>query len=472
MKKGILVTEEHDIKEYLKILSKKDIQSLIKAWNLCLKDTQCIDLFPTICRTSFEKDLSIQDYANYILDQNNSIEDRYANYFRLCWEYSKESFNSKNIYKMRQDIYKMLLLESINKYGFIKCKEDTSNKNKRLYIFTTQYFPKGNHSPSLIINKLIENLEKGYQEIFVIATPPYPFAYPLKEIKYYNYVGSQNNTLLTLSDNSHFLEVKGYLDESSYLEFVQQQNFTKNDKFILVGDSSIHFDIIQSDKKIVFPTTVTTINLNSAKYLCWPENILEKNIFDENYSLISSPSDFTKLNDLMFKPKSISKNEAINLAIIGNRLTNEIDSEFVKALTLTSQIFPNIKFKIIGKIEDKNILNDDLLPFIDFLGYIQDLPTYLSQNIHFYLNPNRLGGGQSAVMAYKLGIPIITLAYGDVYLTLNKKYSIDSYEKIPEFIQNYLQNNNFKKEIDNINKTLVSSQEKQFESFIHNIVKV
>ena len=43
------------------------------------------------------------------------------------------------------------------------------------------------------------------------------------------------------------------------------------------------------------------------------------------------------------------------------------------------------------------------------------------------------------MMAIKANIPVITLAYGDVYSTLEKKYFINSFDEIADFIKNYNQ---------------------------------
>ncbi len=76
------------------------------------------------------------------------------------------------------------------------------------------------------------------------------------------------------------------------------------------------------------------------------------------------------------------------------------------------------------------------------------------------------------MMAIKANIPVITLAYGDVYSTLEKKYFINSFDEIADFIKNYIEDKDFKIKIDNMNKEILIDSSKVFEDMIRTIVKI
>lgn len=466
------MNEIEELKFLLKELSIKDPELMKEAWTECINQGY-LECFPKICQESYVSKLNPNDYKNYISDKNENIEDRYAKYFRLLFEYTNLDFEEGSKNEVAKFLYKKLLLETISKYGLIKCIEDKRiNLNDRIYIFINQYLHKSNHAPSVVLEKVFENLTKYVKEIYIISTTPYPFPYPDKNLMYHRYTGMDENIIHKVDNNIHYIEFRGYLSESLYFDFLSHQKLAENDKFILVGGPSLHFDIIESNRKIVLPTSVSNLDFNTANYLCWGSELNKCNIFNKRFTIISCPYDFTRDAKLTFKPKKMKKNEIINIAIVGNRLDLELDTLFFKLMSEIADKVPNISFKIVGKINNVELFPPSLLPYIDFVGFISDLEKYFFDNIHFFLNPNRLGGAQSSVIAYKVGIPIITLPFGDVYEALYKKYSVEKYQQIPTFIEKYILNSEFKNQIDNLNKELVNQSIEQFRSFIEEIVSI
>jgi glycosyltransferase involved in cell wall biosynthesis len=161
-----------------------------------------------------------------------------------------------------------------------------------------------------------------------------------------------------------------------------------------------------------------------------------------------------------------------NCAIVGNRLDIELDIEFFKYLEKAIKIIPNLKFKIIGEQPKLDLISKKLLKNIEFISFISDLENYFIENIDFYLNPKRVGGGQSSIISIKANIPVITLAYGDVYSAIQKKYFINSFDEIADFIKNYIEDKDFKIKIDNMNKEILIDSSKVFEDMIRTIVKI
>lgn len=471
------MSEIIEIKNLLRELAIKDkIQELIEAW-IEIWNQGYIDNFPKICIESLQKELDVYDFAEYILDKNETIEDRYSCYNRLNIHLGRGKIveNYEEAINIQKKLYKKLLLESIDKIGYINCIEQ-ENSDERLYIFTNLYFPKSvGHSPSTIVEILNNELKKYFNQVIIVIANPYHFPYPLAPLEYRlfdkTYSNIENNCVYNYNDIS-FVRFGGYVSEALYLEFVNHQKFTSKDKFLLVGHSNIHFDLIKSDKKINIPLSEKLREFNSASYQIWNDKIGDfKNIFNKRFKIILA-SDLTRKTNLEIITKNKNMNDNINIAIVGNRLDIELDIEFFKYLEKAIKIIPNLKFKIIGEQPKLDLISKKLLKNIEFISFISDLENYFIENIDFYLNPKRVGGGHSSMMAIKANIPVITLAYGDVYSTLEKKYFINSFDEIADFIKNYIEDKDFKIKIDNMNKEILIDSSKVFEDMIRTIVKV
>ena len=471
------MSEIIEIKNLLRELAKKEnkkelIEDWIEIWN-----QGYIDNFPKICIESVQKELDVYDFAEYILDKNETIEDRYSCYNRLNIHLGRGKIveNYEEAINIQKKLYKKLLLESIDKIGYINCIEQ-ENSDERLYIFTNLYFPKSvGHSPSTIVEILNNELKKYFKQVIIVIANPYHFPYPLAPLEYRlfdkTYSNIENNCVYNYNDIS-FVRFGGYVSEALYLEFVNHQKFTSKDKFLLVGHSNIHFDLIKSDKKINIPLSEKVREFNSASYQIWNDKIGDfKNIFNKRFKIILA-SDLTRKTNLEIITKNKNMNDNINIAIVGNRLDIELDIEFFKYLEKAIKIIPNLKFKIIGEQPKLDLISKKLLKNIEFISFISDLENYFIENIDFYLNPKRFGGGHSSMMAIKANIPVITLAYGDVYSTLEKKYFINSFDEIADFIKNYIEDKDFKIKIDNMNKEILIDSSKVFEDMIRTIVKI
>ena len=471
------MSEIIEIKNLLRELAIKDkIQELIEAW-IEIWNQGYIDNFPKICIESLQKELDVYDFAEYILDKNETIEDRYSCYNRLNIHLGRGKIveNYEEAINIQKKLYKKLLLESIDKIGYINCIEQ-ENSDERLYIFTNLYFPKSvGHSPSTIVEILNNELKKYFNQVIIVITNPYPFPYPLAPLEYIlfdkTYSNIENNCVYNYNDIS-FVRFGGYVSEALYLEFVNHQKFTSKDKFLLVGHSNIHFDLIKSDKKINIPLSEKLREFNSASYQIWNDKIGDfKNIFNKRFKIILA-SDLTRKTNLEIITKNKNIDENINIAIVGNRLDIELDIEFFKYLEKAIKIIPNLKFKIIGEQPKLDLISKKLLKNIEFISFISDLENYFIENIDFYLNPKRVGGGQSSIISIKANIPVITLAYGDVYSAIQKKYFINSFDEIADFIKNYIEDKDFKIKIDNMNKEILIDSSKVFEDMIRTIVKI
>jgi len=460
------MTETDELKILLKELSKKDIKLLVEAWRDCINQGY-LDVFPAISRKTFDKELSIEDYEEYILEKEEAIEDRYAKYWRMMFELNKNNFDNKNITKK---LYRSLLEESLDRFS-IELNERKMER-KRCYIFSNQYLHGMNHSPTLIVDKIRRSLINYLDEIYVISSTPYPYPYPDNNFQAFNFSGIEENTVYTLEKKVYLIEFRGFPSESMYFDFINNQELTNEDLFILVGHSSIHFDILPFTRKVYFPTVYFVSSLSTAKNIVLSENKKYQNIFDKEMNRLSATNDLTVASDIEYSPKDIDEKEDICIAIIGNRLDMELEKVFFEQLDIMYKKNKRLKFVIIGKFDSKYLIPKTLHDRIEYFSYIENLSEFLGKNIHFYLNPKRLGGGQSAIISINVNVPVLTLKNCDVYNNLYKKYGFDSFDKIIEFIDDYINDKNFKERIDTFNKEIQNLNEINFNKSIEEIISI
>ena len=215
------MSEIIEIKNLLRELAIKDkIQELIEAW-IEIWNQGYIDNFPKICIESLQKELDVYDFAEYILDENETIEDRYSCYNRLNIHLNRGKIveNYEEAINIQKKLYKKLLLESIDKIGYINCIEQ-ENSDERLYIFTNLYFPKSlGHAPSTIVEILNNELKKYFKQVIIVIANPYHFPYPLAPLDHRLFNSTcpdiDNNCVYNYKDVT-FIRFGGYVSEALY----------------------------------------------------------------------------------------------------------------------------------------------------------------------------------------------------------------------------------------------------------------
>lgn len=107
---------------------------------------------------------------------------------------------------------------------------------------------------------------------------------------------------------------------------------------------------------------------------------------------------------------------AFCFVVVGNRLPVEIDKPFVEFLETLLEPDPDSHVIFIGNDADgqwEAQLPERLRRQMSYRPFQQDLGA-LYRVVDVFLNPFRQGGGVSAFLAMKEGVPIVTLDHGDV----------------------------------------------------------
>ena len=127
------------------------------------------------------------------------------------------------------------------------------------------------------------------------------------------------------------------------------------------------------------------------------------------------------------------------ILIVGWRLDQEIDDQFLDMIDLILQEKKNIQIVFMGKFDtykekiqkyeeiEKNSIN---------LGKQEDALAVV-ECCNLYVNPQRRGGGSSAAEALYKGLPVVTLPIGDVAVVAGRTFWVKNYADMKTQIIKY-----------------------------------
>lgn len=130
--------------------------------------------------------------------------------------------------------------------------------------------------------------------------------------------------------------------------------------------------------------------------------------------------------------------------VVGNRLEEEMDEDFIQMLQTVCDKNLNIAFVIIGHIENKKELQDKLRDKqIYYLDYCDDL-LGIYKIMNLYVNPDRNGGGYSAAMAIASGLPAVSCNRGDVAYHVGSDFLVSDYNEMQQEILHYAEDSMYR----------------------------
>ena len=450
----LLHLQEHhqnNLEDLLLNLSDTDsTELLVKMFHYIITKPDFFITMPEICMVSLQDKNNFTNLEEYIKTSTLPLSQRYS----LYWTAASLAVRNQDINFNDHSTTYLSLLESATKLLDLSCIKDLdiSVDQKRVFIYTNQYLTQ-EHSPTKIANIWADACQEYGYTVIIISSTSSKFAFPT-DISYNYRKSLAIGESTEIRENIFLIEIGGNLIyQDIYIKLIEAVHMNKNDTFLLVGDSCLAFDILPFDNKYVIPT-VTPQNLitTTAHTYIFNKKVAVRNSFSEEMHHIVGPDDYTQSTHTDFLPPIIKENEEIQFAVIGNRLNSELEDSFWANIdTLLTQT-THFKLHIIGEI-DKERISHHYHPYIIFAGFQTNLSDYLKK-IHFYINPNRDGGGHSAALALKAGIPIITLPKGDVYEIILQRYSVKNLDEIYSFTQNYILDSAFKEKIDTINSHL------------------
>ncbi|EGO62292.1 glycosyltransferase [Acetonema longum] len=139
---------------------------------------------------------------------------------------------------------------------------------------------------------------------------------------------------------------------------------------------------------------------------------------------------------------------AFAVAIVGNRLDQEIDAPCVEELDRLLQNDPEVFLVFIGSLTKHGELCSRFRTFAArsvCIGYQQELMAVYGM-CDAYLNIPRSGGGTSAVEALVAGLPVMTLPAGDVAFAVGEAFQFAGFSEIEQYVRRCIIDREFYKE--------------------------
>lgn len=137
---------------------------------------------------------------------------------------------------------------------------------------------------------------------------------------------------------------------------------------------------------------------------------------------------------------------AFCLGIVGTRLSAECSREFLRILDTILLNDPDIYVAFIGDVGMSFLqtiqYKSSCAQRYRFLGYQEELMVHLGM-LDVFLNPPRMGGGNSGAMAMALGKPVVTLGAGDVAAVAGQEFIAQSLDDYPALVSAYKNDKDF-----------------------------
>ncbi len=128
--------------------------------------------------------------------------------------------------------------------------------------------------------------------------------------------------------------------------------------------------------------------------------------------------------------------EAFCIVLVGNRLTEELNTDFLVRLEQLAR--EGFWFCFVGSAPKDRIHED--YPLLDvrssYIPFAEDLLSFF-EICDIYLNPPRSGGGTSAIYALHEGKPVVTIKGCDVAANVGEEFCVDSPEELFELCRRY-----------------------------------
>lgn len=126
------------------------------------------------------------------------------------------------------------------------------------------------------------------------------------------------------------------------------------------------------------------------------------------------------------------------ILLVGGRLKEEADDAFWEMIDRCN--IDNLQVIVLGvgqeEIEPSLKNHRGLIERVHALGMLKDPLGYMCA-ADIYVNPKRRGGGTSSVEALSVGVPVVSVDYGDVAVNVGGDFVVDSYDEMIGVINRY-----------------------------------
>lgn len=365
---------------------------------------------------------------------------------------------NKVSYEIKREIHKKnfkMLMECIEtEFKYIPV---VNRRQNRIVIITEQLFENIRHAPTRMALEITYTLKKlGYDvKIYTCASnKPIP---NWQWVSTYGFYSGNERCREVWYKGSKILVYQYPLSDCSIEDY--RKMFSEIYKFNPIFVLEMGVKNVVADLPHVFTTTVNFNTVTEApvseadifiRYTKLEEsieNVYEKNMTSYQRQIFMKqgfPAVFDTSETVYTRQKLQLPEDRFLIAIVGNRLDQEITEMFQNFMMKILQENHKVDFVIIGVVKElQSRLNNKVFnKRLHYMGYCTDLKEVL-EVLNLYLNPDRLGGGWSSAIALHAGIPVVTLPEGDVAYNVSEKFIVNNYEEMYNIICRYMNDPEF-----------------------------
>ena len=166
------------------------------------------------------------------------------------------------------------------------------------------------------------------------------------------------------------------------------------------------------------------------------------------------------------------REDSFLIALVGNRLAQEIDSAFIQILMRILQTQPSIEIVIIGdSAELEGMFSDTIfMDRIHFAGYQENLMAAYKL-VDLYVNPFRKGGGFSSKIALFAQVPVVTLPDCDVAYNAGPDFVV-SHDAYADTIIRYASDPDYYSQMKRLTEKFdIREQQEEMKEFVQYVLE-
>jgi glycosyltransferase involved in cell wall biosynthesis len=362
-----------------------------------------------------------------------------------------------------EKIYKKLVKEVLAKSKVKKYSPLTNNEknNKRIVCLTTQFLDL-THSPTKVLLNFIKNLEDEFEqieEVYIFNSNEQPTLGSK-----HTYVGGAVHNYIDVTEevlakkcglaNINRLII-GYEDSSNpefdieTIQIFAQKIYELRPAYVFsLGGTCFLAEMCNQFIDVVTLQLGIGLPMSCTHYLteCKDVKKVRKYWLNAKQEVIEYPKGWDRV-DLPSKVKfeRIHKDlpsDKFLICIIGNRLKQEITTDACKFFEKLLLSYSQVDIVFIGKFDEENLEESIVQKYpsrMHYMGAQKELVSVIPL-MDLVFNPKRQGGGFSALITMAVGVPVISIDYGDVAWYLESDFKCKDYEEAFEKIAYLMQN--------------------------------
>lgn len=329
--------------------------------------------------------------------------------------------------------------------------EKIENRRTDVVLVTAQQFLGMTHSPTKTVLDRAFVLSQMGKKVFIVNTAELYGGY-MKGVNYpmkANYINSLSHIdeLQYLGVRLPYLQFEHNMPNVEGTElFLDYISELKPMYIVNIGSDSLTLDCAAKRIPVLNINTISSIVASLAT-----KQVIGRELRTDDDALMSQLG-LTRDNIMVGRfTFSINKQEMryirkelgipkdrFAIAVIGGRLTQELDLDFVKMIEPV--LSAGAYLVIIGKMDTyKEICGKNCIIRNNSINLgMQSDVLAVFECCDLYVNPKRTGGGTSAIQAMYKGLPAVTLNYGDVAVGTGTDFCVSDYEEMTSTILRYM----------------------------------